>query len=374
MRPAPIHRLVSRTTAYAAAVALAMGAAPVARAQSVTITDLKDRKVTLARPARRLLIDDGRYLVALSLLHKDPVAILSAWPRDVNRIGERTFQKYRAAFPRIDSVAQIPSSAGSFSLEKVIAVRPDVAVFTLGLGPSDEQVKQMEAAGIKVLFIDFFSHPLEHLDRSLTVLGQATGRSAEAARFLEFRRAHMQVIARTLAAKRVAAPRVFVEAHAGLNDDCCNSPGKGNVGDYIDFVGGHNIGADALSTTYGKLNLEFVIGQNPFVYIATGGPHLEKAGGLVLGSGYTAERARASLARVAARPGIASLSAVRAARVHGIAHQLLNSPLDILAVESFARWIHPELFATLDPGATLAEINTRFLAVPLDGPQWIDLR
>lgn len=374
MRATPFRWLSLRARAHAVAIALVIGAAARAGAQSVTITDLKDRTVTLAQPARRLLIDDGRYLVALSLLHKNPVAVLSAWPRDVNRIGERVFEKYRAAFPRIDSIAQIPSSAGSFSLEKVIAVRPDVAIFTLGLGPSDEQVKQMESAGIKVIFIDFFSHPLEHLDRSLIVLGQATGRTTEARRFLEFRRAHMQVISKTLAAKRVAAPKVFVEAHAGLNDDCCNSPGKGNVGDYIDFVGGHNIGADALSTTYGKLNLEFVIGQNPFVYIATGGPHLEKAGGLVLGDGYTPERARAALAKVAARPGIASLSAVKAGRVHGIAHQLLNSPLDILAVESFARWIHPELFAQIDPAATLAEINKRFLAVPLDGPQWIDLR
>ena len=53
---------------------------------------------------------------------------------------------------------------------------------------------------------------------------------------------------------------------------------------------------------------------------------------------------------------------------------MLNSPLDILAVEVLARWIRPELFGDVDPAATLAEINNRFLSVPLEGTQWVDMR
>jgi iron complex transport system substrate-binding protein len=36
-----------------------------------------------------------------------------------------------------------------------------------------------------------------------------------------------------------------------------------------------------------------------------------------------------------------------------------------------AKWIHPELFADIDPSATLAEINRHFLAVPLEGTMWV---
>lgn len=372
--------VVARWAAFSLVAGVVTVASPaqVVSAQTpaaLTLTDLRGRTVTVKAPAKRLLIDDGRYLIALSLIHQDPVSLVAGWPKDVNRIGERTHEQYRAKFPKLDAVPQVASSAGSFSLEKAFAVQPDVAVFTLGLGPTDEQIRQMEAAGIAVVFIDFFSHPLENLAPSLELLGKITGRSAQAKAFLDFRKTHLDHIAKKLSANRVASPpKVFVEAHAGMSEECCNSPGKGNVGDYIAFVGGHNIGADVLPGTYGRVNLEFIIAQDPFVYIATGGPHLEKAGGLVLGAGYTPERARAALAKVSARTGIATLSAVRAGRVHGIAHQLLNSPLDIVAVEALARWTHPSLFADVNPATTLAEINKRFLAVPIDGPQWIDLR
>lgn len=344
-----------------------------ARAE-IVLTDIAGRTVTLPETASRLLIDDGRYLIALALLDPDPVSLLSAWPRDVNRIGPAVFEAYRAAFPAIEDLARVESSAGTFSLEQVLAVAPDAAVFSLGHGPTAEQAEILAGAGIPVVFIDFFVHPFANLEPSLRLLGQLVGREDEADAFIAFRQEHLDRIAEALAATPGAAvPPVFLEVHAGLSEECCNAPGRGNVGDYIELVGGHNIGADVLPGPYGRLNLEYVLAADPAVYIATGGPHLEQSGGLVLGPGYTAEVARASLARVAARPGIAEIGAVKAGRVHGLAHQLLNSPLDIVAVEALARWIRPDLFAELDPGRTLDEISTRFLAVPLDGTFWIDL-
>lgn len=353
---------------------LALLTSIIAAAQPVVVKDLKGRSVSLSQPAKRILIDDGRYLIALALIHPDPVSVLAAWPRDINRIGTQTYDKFRQKFPRIDQVPQVASSAGTFSLEQVLAVKPEVAVFSLGPGPSDADVQQCEAAGIKVVFIDFFSHPFQNLAPSLTLLGRITGRDKQASEFLAFRQARINKIASALKGKSVAdQPKVFLEAHAGMSGECCNSPGKGNTGDYISFVGGHNIGADVIPGTFGKLNVEYVVSQNPKVYIATGGPHLEKAGGFVIGPGYTVERSRASLGKMASRPVLALLPAVKEGRVHGISHQLLNSPLDILALEAMARWIRPELFSGLDPVQSMSEINARFLAVPLEGTYWINL-
>jgi iron complex transport system substrate-binding protein len=59
--------------------------------------------------------------------------------------------------------------------------------------------------------------------------------------------------------------------------------------------------------------------------------------------------------------------------VHGLSHQLINSPIDIVATEVLAKWIQPELFADLDPHATLDTINKDFLAVPYRGDYWTDL-
>ena len=70
---------------------------------------------------------------------------------------------------------------------------------------------------------------------------------------------------------------------------------------------------------------------------------------------------------------IATLKAVREGRAHGLSHQLINSPIDVVAVEVLAKWIHPELFADLNPRATLDQINQQFLAVPYRGAYWADL-
>ncbi|MEZ0215060.1 MAG: ABC transporter substrate-binding protein [Xanthobacteraceae bacterium] len=339
----------------------------------VVLTDATGHQVRLAAPAQRLLIDDGRYLLALALIHPDPVGVVAAWPRDINRLGRGTFADYKAKFPAIESLRQVASSAGSLSVEQVLAATPDLAVFSLGAQPSPEERAKIEAAGIPVVVIDFFTHPAANLEPSLRLLGAATGRTAQAEAFLAFRRQRLDIISAKLAAAAVSRPSVFLEPHAGMTGDCCNSPGRGNVGDLIELVGGRNIGAAVIPRAFGKLNLEYVVTQDPDIYIATGGSHMEGTQGLLVGPDYDEARARATLAGVVARPGFAGLKAVREGRVYGLSHQLLNSPLDIVTVEVLARWIHPELFADLDAAATLAAINERFLAVPVRGPFWVDL-
>ncbi|WGD28927.1 ABC transporter substrate-binding protein [Ancylobacter sp. WKF20] len=368
-RLAPARLLVALVTGLLAWTTLVLPS----RAE-VQLTDLTGRQVTLTAPAKRLLIDDGRFLVALALIQPDPVSVLAAWPRDINRLGKNTYDAYRAKFPAIETLAKVASSAGSLSVEQVVAARPDLAVFSLGSQPSEEERARIEAAGIPVVVIDFFTHPLTNTEPSLRLLGAATGASEKAEAFLAYRRAHLEAVTSKLANLSPAErPRVFLEPHAAMTADCCNSPGRGNVGEIIDLVGGANIGAAVIPRAFGKLNLEYVIAQDPQVYIATGGSHMEGTGGLLIGPEYTAERARETLARVIARPGFAGLAAVRDKRVYGLSHQMLNSALDLFAVEILAKWIHPERFGALDVDATVAEVNARFLAVPIEGPNWVAL-
>lgn len=341
---------------------------------SGALTDLRDRPLSIATPAGKLSIDDGRYLIALSLIHPDPVGVLAAWAGDVNRISPEMYAAFVEKSPTLATLPKTPSSAGDFDVEAVLAAGPNVAVVSLGSGPTDAQVSQLEAAGVTVAFIDFFTHPFENQARSLSLLGRLVGREEQATAYNTFRAERLKVISDRVATLTDAQkPTVFLEAHAGNGPDCCNSVGPGNVGDYIAFVGGRNIGADVLNTASGKLNLEYVIDRDPTIYIATGGPHLERAGGFVVGPQYSADQSRSSLRRVASRRGITNLTAVSAGRTHGLSHQLLNSPIDIVATEVLAKWIHPELFADLNPRATLDQINTRFLAVPYRGDYWIDL-
>jgi iron complex transport system substrate-binding protein len=369
--------LMARMNPFAqrAALGLAAGLAVVpmtpAEAQEVRLTDIMGREVMLAQPARRMMIDDGRYLIALSLLTDDPVALLSAWPRDINRIGPAVYEQYRAKFPAIETLPQVASSAGAFSVEQALAAAPDLAVFSLNAQPEPAQIAQLEAAGIPVVVVDFFQQPLANLEPSLRILARAIGEPDAADAFIAFRAARLADVTGRLSGL-TERPKVFIEPHAARTDECCPSPGRGNIGNYVSLAGGANIGEGAIAGAVGVLGLEYVIASDPDVYIATGGPHMQGTAGLLIGPGYDAATVQATLARVAGRDGIAGLRAVREKRVHGIAHQLLNSPLDILTVEALAKWIHPALFSDIDLEATRTALNG-FLAVPLDGIYWADL-
>lgn len=356
----------------AAAVLLGLGGTGYAE---IALTDISGHKIVLPRPANRILITDGRFLMALALIDPDPVGRLVAWPHDIDHIGPETFDSFRRKFPAIDRLLRVAGSAQTQSVEQIIGAAPDLAVFPLAAHLSSEERDKIEAAGIPVLTIDFFVHPLANLAPSLRLLGQASGRQDQAERFIAFRQSRMEAIAGKLSAVAdKPRPGVFLEPHAGLVEECCTSPGNGNIGDYIDFAGGENIGRAVIPSAAGKLSLEYVINRHPQVYIATGGPYMEKRGGVVLGPGYSAERAKASLAGVITRSGFDSLPAIRTGRVWGLSHQLLNSPLDILALEVLAKAIHPELFSDIDVAATRQTIVDKFLPVPLDGTYWTSLQ
>ncbi|ACI93956.1 periplasmic binding protein [Afipia carboxidovorans OM5] len=65
---------------------------------------------------------------------------------------------------------------------------------------------------------------------------------------------------------------------------------------------------------------------------------------------------------------------MRNGRIHGMFHNLMSTPLNIVATEALAKWIHPSLFGDLDPAQTIDEINRRFLSVPLKGIYLVDLK
>lgn len=371
-------RLGRRALLLGAAALMATGAVACTRrdqaAPTSLLTDLRDRPLAITPPVTKLSIDDSRFLIALSLIHPDPVSLLAAWAGDVNRLSPDIYAAYLERSPTLAALPKTPSSAAAFNVEAVLGAQPQVALVSLDSGPTDAQTAQLEQAGVRVAYIDFFQHPFENQSRSLSLLGSMIGREEQAQAYNAFRAARLKVISdRVAGLKDEQKPTVFLEAHAGNGPDCCNSVGAGNIGDYLSFVGARNIGAEVLKQPSGKLNLEFVVERDPDIYIATGGPHLEKTGGFVVGPKYDVETSRASLRRVAGRRGLAALKAVREGRVHGLSHQLINSPIDIVAAEVLAKWIQPELFADLDPRATLDAINKDFLAVPYRGDYWTDL-
>ena len=364
------------SAAFAGLVAVFAAATPSRASEPIVLTDIFGRKVTIERPVKRLLLGEGRQLLAISLLHPDPVSLLAGWTADLVRQDATTYERYRERFPGIDKVTIVgQGSVDTFSIEQALAVQPDVAIFSGGYGPSiksTDVVARFESAGVPVVFIDFIAKPLENTAPSLAILGQLLGRETQAKDYIEFYNSHIQRVTDRLAKSKPTPPTVLMHAHAGLGV-CCNAPARATIGAFIDAAGGHNIAADVLKTPFGQLNLEYILAKNPDIYVGTGGVHLADKGGLVMGPGIDESTSRAALAHVVAGPGLKELAAVQAGRVYGLWHIFNNNPMNFLAVEVLAKWFHPELFADIDPQASLRELNEKFLPVAMRGTYWVEL-
>ncbi len=356
--------LVAQLCAPAAAVADA----------GISIVDDAGRRVSLAEPARRVVLTDGMGLVSLALLDQRPVSLLAGWNR--SRMDADALASLRPALPGIDAVPDIGDlAAGGAALEKVIALAPDLVILDPFYNRSAGVLQKLEAAGIAVAVLAL-TPSVRDLDvmRGLERFAVLLGRRDRARDYVDFVTERLERI-RSRAGALVAEerPPVLLEPHAGP-DTCCISTGGGQgIGDFIGFVGGRNIGADVIPGMAGPLSLEYVIGSEPLVYIGTGGAYMAPRGGLVLGAGTDVARACGTLEAVLSRPGISEIPAVRTGRAYGMSHGLAISALNVVAIEAFATWVHPDLFADVDPQATLDEIGTRFLPAPLAGTWWVGM-
>ena len=133
---------------------------------TVTLTDMKGHEVTLSKPAERI--------VALSAADCEIVYALGAGDLLVGR-GE--WCDYPAEVFNVPSV----ESGGSTNIEQILALKPDVLVMS-SMAQTEEQVKQLEAAGVAVVVSD--AQDIAGVYTSIENLGKLLGKDAEAAKII----------------------------------------------------------------------------------------------------------------------------------------------------------------------------------------------
>lgn len=340
----------------------------------ITVTDIIGRQVTVPEPADRIVLGEARHLSVLGLIHDDPVSLVAGW-RLERALDEPTMAAYREKFPAIDAIRTVGGGARSISAESVIALQPDLLVMSL-MDVNDPAMQrareQIEAAGIPVVHVDFFSHPQENSIPSLRILAALIGAEDRAEEFAQFYEVRLDRIRDRLADGAIRRPTVFFHTHATAQG-CCATVGEGVFHDFVTTAGGENLGAAVVPGVLGTVSLEYLIGADPDFYVATGGTHMAGRGGVVLGPGVVGDQARQSFDALIGASGLASLSAVQDGRAVGVWHMFNDSPSHIALIEYLAKTFHPDLFADLDPAATMAEIQA-LSPVAVDGTWWLDNR
>ena len=345
----------------------------VSTAWAKDVTDALGRVVKVPDHVQRVVLGEGRLISAFALLDRDqPFKRIVGWQNDLRKLDPNTYAAYVAKFPEVKDIPLIgQASEQSVSAEQILALKPDLAVFSIsGHGPTEHSpvADVLEQAGIAVLIVDFRVNPLQGTRDSMTALGQALGREKQASAFLDFYNQHVERITQTLGViDEQKRPSVFLELLAGVWANPGHTTGKGGMGELIRLVGGRNIAEGVVPGALGDISVEYALKADPDVYILTG----NQKPGVMLGAGIDSATAQASLKQVLARPQFAELRAIREGNVHALWHDFYNSPYNILAIEALAKWVHPQTFADLDPHLTLEQINRQFLDTPLAGQYWI---
>jgi len=129
----------------------------------VTVVDMKGREITLDKPAERI--------VALTA---SDCEILYAIGAGDTLVGRGTYCDYPAEVLEVPAV----ESGATTNVEEIIALKPDVLLMS-DMAQSEEQIQQLEAAGVKVVVSE--ATDIEGVYTAIELIGALMGKDDNAA-------------------------------------------------------------------------------------------------------------------------------------------------------------------------------------------------
>lgn len=352
-------------------------------AETVTVTDITGRQVDVEVPVEKVILGEGRQIYFTAALDTDdPFKRVVGWRDDFEKADNDGYHQYLEKYPVMKDLPSFGGMKdGTFDIEQAVALDPDVIILNLDAKTATEDggyIEKLAKVGIPVVYVDFREKPMQNTEASMRLIGELYGKEEQAEAFIKFRADEIAKVTDKLAEQKdLKRPVVFVERAGGYSDDCCMSFGNENFGKMVEIAGGTNMASDIIPGTFGTVNPEQIIAANPDQIIVTGANwELYVPGGawVGVGSGADPEVTSEKLAKLMERPGFTGVKAVTDNNVHAIWHQFYNSPYQFIAVQQIAKWLHPDLFADLDPDANFKELHDRFLPVDYRPGYFVSLK
>ena len=250
----------------------------------------------------------------------------------------------------------------SFSVEKTLALRPDVIVLAkwqyLGLGPD---VDRLEQSGIPVVVVDYNDQDLKNHVASTLLLGEITGQQARAKKIAHEYKEAVETITSRIAKAGKAKPKVYVEFGNKGPSEYSFSYGKNMWGPMITTAGGENIAAPFVEY-WGPLNPEQIIASRPDVILISGTESKKNPNAMLMGEGVDKAEAQKSL------------PATKDKRIYGVYQGASRSITDYPSIQYIAKVAYPELFKDIDPQANYISFYKRYLPVTPNGTFYTGLK
>ena len=359
----------TQLSALIAAAALSIG--PVsAFAKPVQLTDTVGRKVTVDLPAKR---------VVLGFYYQDYMAIGGKTALD-NVVGfskavwadwaPPSWAAFSKAVPKLNQLTDVGEvEVGTFSIEKVLALKPDLLVLAewqyKALGSDLDRINK---AGIPIVVLDYNAQTVAKHVQSTKLIGTLTGQQQKADKLAaDYKRVADTIQARVKKAN-LPKPKVYIEFGNKGPAEHSVTFGKSMWGSMATLVGGNNIAASSVEF-YGPINPEKVLAAKPDVIVITGREtELKKnPAAMVMGWGIPKAEAEKRLAGFAKRAGWANLPAIKNNRLYAAYHANSRTLSDSASIQFMAKAIYPQLFKDFNPEKTYMDFYRQNLPVVPNG-------
>jgi iron complex transport system substrate-binding protein len=304
--------------------------------QTLIVTDATGAQVTVNLPVERIVcLTSGLTEIVCALGGEDLI---------VGRGQYSTFP------PSIVDVPVAGSTSASPNVEVILDLEPDlVLVDTMIVGKT--ALTQLQDAGLTVI-VEAPAN-LSRIAPIIETLGQIVGNEEKATELVNWMNSYLDLITTRLAdVTSDEMPSVYME----YNTDWSSFGPEHSVGQLLTAAGGNNIVTNTSTSTV-KVSAEYVLESNPeYMFKMT-------AAGKTVNETYYQE----ILTTVVDRTGFSEIAAVQNNHVYLYDYSLIQGIRYPIGQVFFAKCMYPELFADVDPTATLAELYQDFFGIESEG-------
>ena len=318
----------------------------VGRETALTILDNDGDAVTVPRPVNRVIPDHMTSLAAMRVLDAQDMIV-----------GIDTYAEKHIGSIFLQGLTDLPAIGDFFNpdYEAIVSLRPDVYLaYRSSYGQGGKKTLKEKLPGVTVVETGYYTpYNPENLTLDIRKLGYILGKRERAEAYIDWYNGYLNMIRQRveeLPADR--KPRVYPAPGWDLYNSIANFK-------LADIAGGINI-CSGLGPTYVTVDPEWVIKQNPNVILKQS--FASTAYDTDDASGMKAERDA-----ILNRAELDKVDAVKKGRVY-LWHMYTSGmfPNDIITIAYIAKWLHPDLFADLDPHAVHQEYLDRFTTLDFD--------
>ncbi|MHC1636083.1 MAG: ABC transporter substrate-binding protein [Candidatus Methanospirareceae archaeon] len=312
----------------------------------LTFIDCNGDDITVSKPLKRIIV--------LNTDAAEAVRVLGAKERVIGVC--KGITEKSLFFPYL-SKQQSVGKWSSPDVERIIALDPD-AVFAYGRWPGPDKLEdKLTGTDIVVIRLDFYK--MDTLRGEMNILGYLLDAEEDARAYLEwFDDIVGKIDERVSTLSEDEKPKVFLASTYKIEEveTEIKAYGRGSgMHSLCERAGGKNIAAEQ-EGAYPKVEVEWVLFQNPDVIV-----------GLSYKGGYETDDDSKMASQYEKIIELLNITnAVKNNRVHLIEGDVAFSPVMPVGLAYFAKWLHPDLFADLDPQAIHQEYIDRFCGIDYD--------